>query len=60
MSVSNKCAVILFGFGGINSIRIVCCMQVVAILQLCYMPDDNFKFSFLHGNEIFSPPDIAY
>jgi len=35
-------------------------MHVVVILQLSYMPDDTFKVSFLHGNEIFSPPDMAY
>jgi len=47
-------------FCGINSIRIVCCMQVVTLLQFSYMPDDTFKFSLLHGNEIFPSPDMAY
>jgi len=50
MSVSDKCTVMLLGFVGKNTVRIVCCMHVVAILQVSYMPDDTFKFSFLHGN----------
>jgi hypothetical protein len=50
MSVSDKSAVMLLGFVGKNTIGIVCCMHVVAILQFSYMPDDTFKFSFLHGN----------
>ena len=56
MSVSDKCAVMLFGF----TIRIVCCMHVLVILQFFYMSDVIFKFSFLHGNEIFRPPDMVY
>jgi len=47
-------------FRVVDTIRIVCCMDVVAILQFSCKPDDIFKFSYFYRNEIFFPLDMTY